>query len=121
MIPLAEFEFEGHEALESRQNILCQVVGSIYVHIFRSLRQHPFPHQPQQALNGAILGTETILHILNKGKPAAGFRWKLKRNNKLIQRGRTDINGLCGEMDIDFPRLGKKSSYKLSVFEPSQR
>jgi hypothetical protein len=121
MTPVAEFTFEDVDALGPQEDVTFQGLNEVYVRLWRTLRQEPFPHQPQQALNGAILGTETILQLTYKGKPAAGFRWRLKREGKFLQQGHADVHGLSGDMKVDLPLDGRRAKYTLSVYEPAKR
>jgi hypothetical protein len=116
----AEFQFLGKMALGPNENVYESATETIYVKLTRRLRTEAFPHQPQRALFGAILGYETILEIRNLGKPAAGYRFELLREGKLIQRGRTDKDGLAGEVMVGLPK-GRELEFRLKVRDPGRR
>jgi hypothetical protein len=116
---MVEFTFPGVDALGPRENIVSLVWCDINIRMFRSFRTQAFPHQPQQALNGAILGMETILEMTDRGQPAAGYRFRLYKNGKLAQKSTTDQDGRCGDIAID---LGEDhATYRLSVSGPLKR
>lgn len=74
----------------------------------------------QPALNGAILGMETVLEATAKGFPAIGYRWKLYREGKLVQSGRIGPDGIAGNLKVELPDR-VISSYRICVFEPPKR
>lgn len=120
MVPVIDFPFENSEALGPRENILLQGGNDIAVRLFRSMRQKPLLGMKQPALNGAILGMETILEMTAKGYPAVGYRWKIYRGKKLIQSGMIDSGGMSGDIKIGLPGI-ETERYQISIFEPTKK
>jgi hypothetical protein len=116
---LARFVFENVAALGPQEDITCQGLNEVYIRLWRSFRTTPFPHQPQKALNGAVLGAEVMLRVTYRGRPAAGFRWELRRGKRLIQRGHVDGEGICGDVHVDLP-YGDCVVYELRVAAPAR-
>lgn len=119
MQPIAEFKFENAEAMSKNENVFAGGLGDIFVKVSRVFRTSPLPGMKQPAKRGVMMGMETILLITHSGKPVASYRWVLRKNGIIIQRGTTDSNGLSGDVDVDLPH--HKAYYTVSVFEPTKR
>ena len=119
MNKLGEFTFVEADALGPREDITFQGEG-LRIRVFRRFRSEPFPHQPQQALNGAVLGWESILSVLDGEKPAAGYRFKLYKDGKFVQHGATDHDGIAWELAVDLTPGELKPVYRLVIFEPAK-
>ena len=112
---IAEFTFSNSLAIGANETITNQHVNDIGIRIWRMMRVTPLPGMKQPLLNRAIMGMETVLEMLVAAGPAKQHRWILKCNNKIIQRGTTNDNGISGEINID---LSDDGIYVLSVLGP---
>lgn len=116
MKELASFEFDGIEALLPRESITRLGKDGVVVRLFRRMRTSPLPGMKQPLLNHAIMGLETILEIMFEGRPAAGYRWRLYRGRKFLQKGTTDERGCCGDVQVGL--VACPEQYRLLVFRP---
>jgi len=110
------FVFErGDDIDKGRYTVHKEAKDEIYIRLERKLRRRPLVGMKQPTPIGAMLGWEGALEIQNKGKTAAGYRWKFYRSGNLEQEGRTDELGEDSlEMDIEPDSL----EYRLEVFSP---
>lgn len=117
MITLASFGFDNADALLPRENIVKTGDGKTVVRLFRRMRTEPLPGMKQPLLNSAVMGLETVLEVLFKGKPAKSYHWKLyriSRKKKFVQRGVTDEFGQSGNVNIGFTT----DRYEISILIP---
>jgi len=111
-----EFNFNNHE-----HNLLKDQAEDLYVQIKRVARRTPFQGMKQPAPHGSIMGMETVVEVVYKGKPASFMQWELLRDNQPHQMGLLDKDGKAGELRIPldddatftirfFPNLTENSS-----------
>jgi len=89
------FEFSAHDYF-----ITEQAIDDLYIFMRREMRRSPLPGMKQPIPNNAFMGMDTVLVCKFKGQPAIGYKWKLLKDDNIIQEGETDHNGMSFGLDV---------------------
>ncbi len=79
-----------------------QAVNDLYIHIRREMRLRPYIGMKQPAPQNSCMGMDVVLVVKFKGHIARGYKWKLIKNDLIIQNGITDHNGMAYGLNIGF-------------------
>ena len=79
-----------------------QAIDELYIYMHREMRRVSLTNMKQPAPINGLMGMDTILIIKYKGQPCCNIKWALTKNNKKIQSGATDHNGMSFGLDVAY-------------------